>query len=188
MGTRRPKNARQIAASSLPPIPSEHVRLTHNFGNPSLIHALQHGEGFRFRHENIGLTTDAFSTNDRVADWVSSGARNWAGPLTLLMDLPFEEHNKRLGRFGWKGYEPVPNQNVVGHIDENGLFVPLQRIENPPAWDSIKLLDESPVSPYRKSSGIQVSRPALPPALPGDGEAGRRPGILYELLDPRDIW
>jgi hypothetical protein len=176
--------ARRIAASALPPIPPDHLRLTHNTSSPHTLENIQNGDPFRFAHSDIGLTTDPYSTNDQVAEAISSGRRDMFGPLTLLIDLPVDEHNKRLGRFGWQGYEPVPNQNVIGHVDANGVFVPIAR--NPDGQPSnYALLNESQVKPYvqkvpqRRGGGYPVPPQSQPaPQVP----------TLSGLLDPNDIW
>jgi len=115
--------ARKVDPASLPPIPDDYVRLTHN---TSRVDPFQAGAPFRYAGEIIDSSTDSFTNNEQVANWVSQGKRDSFGPLTLLMDMPIDEHNKRMWRFGWSGYKPVPNSNIIGHIDEAGKFVPLK--------------------------------------------------------------
>lgn len=114
---------RKIDPAALPPIPDDHVRLTHN---TSQMDPFQAGAPFRYGGGIIDSSTDSFTKNESVADWVNQGKRDSFGPLTMLMDMPIDDHNKRLWRFGWSGYKPVPNSNIIGHIDEAGKFVPLK--------------------------------------------------------------
>jgi hypothetical protein len=170
---------RQIDAALLPPIPPDHLRLTHNTGSNTALENFRNGAPFRFRN-TIDYTTDAFSTNDQVASFIASGKRESFGPLTVLIDLPAVEHNKRLLRHGWVGYEPVPNQNIIGHLDESGTFVPLQRYEGGILPTDDAIFEEPAVQPYMK-------RPLRPLPFAAGQEAQVRHLLPVRPVD-EDIW
>jgi hypothetical protein len=148
-------------AGDLPEIPEDFMRLTHVTSNEVAEKIMR--EDFE-PERNIGETTDPFSKNEQLYEFLSSKTagrvfdRDYFGDTVVVIDLPCGAHKKML-----RGYVPekkVPNSNILGVIRwDEGLSLVTNPDYEPRDFEveTVKI-----AGPARSESTGSVEVPGIP--------------------------
>ena len=114
--SKRAKATRLRQFDSLPPIPEDHIRLSHQT-SPGLAKNIQTNG---LRYVRLSETTHSFTDPSQVRDTINIDATlGGSKGVTVFFDLPIDEHNRHLGRREFQGQTPpgvLLPKTIVGVI------------------------------------------------------------------------
>lgn len=151
----------------LPPIPNGFVRLQHTT-NINSAKAIING-GFKFGRQGLSQTTDSFSNNNSLMNFLNSGRpdesskinRSGFGDNTVvLIDLSNDEARKLLSdRFTIES-DIIPNNRIVGYVSTDRQFYPNGNYN---VQNALNINAIGPIMPQKPRQAVPQQQPQVTP-------------------------